>query len=99
MAGDKRVPAGWEEMKHIQIKYIKNRAYVYRYDPNTQREVYLGAAEPVFGIIDSMAPAQRKKITDMFNTGKSVWDIIEFIRGVTGYTITKQSVYAWLRAR
>jgi len=99
MAGDKRVPSGWEEMKHIQVKFIKNRAYIYRYDPNTQRETYLGAAEPVFGIIDSMSEAEQKKIVEMFNTGKSVWNIVDYIKERTGDLLTKQSVYAWLRAR
>ena len=99
MAGSKRVPEKYLGMKGTTIKFIKGRAYCYFYDPKSQTEIYLGAIDPVFGIIDSMSPAQQNKICDMFNTGESVWDIIAYIKDVTGYRLTKQSVYGWLRER
>ena len=97
MAGDKWAPEGWENMPHIQRKWIKGNLYIYQYDPTTQRETYLGAAEPVYGIIDSMSKKQQEKIGDMFNRGDSVWAIIDYVKSITGYRLTKQSVYGWIR--
>jgi len=99
MAGQKRAPDGWWKRDHIQRKIIKGRVYIYQYDPGTQKEVYLGAADPVYGTIDSMSAAQRREIIKMFKRGDNIEKIVEKIVDATGLPISRQSVYRWFRER
>ena len=97
MAGEKRAPAGWWKLEHIQRKWIKGRLYVYAYSPATQTETYLGAAEPVFGQIDRLTTAQKKKVVKMFNTKKPIKEIMRYIEDINGLPVLKQTVYDWMR--
>ena len=97
MAGYKRVPDGWERLPHLQIKYIKGRAYCYVYDPATQKERYIGAIEPRFGIIDSMSAAQRKTLVARFNRNDGIQQIMDYIETCSGWRISKQATYLWFR--
>ena len=97
MAGKKRIPVDLADMEHIQVKYISGRAYAYKYDPTTQKEVYLGAMEPVYGYIDSLSTSRKTKLTRMFNKGDDITAIMKQIEVYKGFPISKQAVYAWFR--
>lgn len=99
IAGDKQAPKNWKDLPHIQRKWIKGHLYIYQYDPITQTEKYLGAAEPVHGIIESMSQRQKRMITKMFVRGDLVDDVVKYVKGITGYKLTKQSVYNWFREK
>ena len=93
----KRVPDNWRNLKGVSVKWINGHGYVYQYNPATQREDYLGAMEPVPGIIDSLSMAQKTKLIRMFNRVDDITAIMKQIEVYKGFPISKQAVYAWFR--